>query len=64
MNKKITFISYQNESEFIITTPELEAQTLKEYFVNPSDRDIEDYERQEHFEEAITIEPSMKVRWG
>lgn len=61
---KITFITYSSEREIIVTNLKNEHKTIAQYFKNPDDRDIEDYDRKEHFEEAVTIEPKIYVRWG
>lgn len=59
-----TFITYSADDEIIVTTPELEEKTIEEYFWNPKNRDISEYDRVEHKGEAITVSPSVRVRWS
>lgn len=60
----ITYISYTSHDEIIITTPDREKATLEAYFTEKSGRDYEDYDRNEHREDAIAIIPQLRVRWG
>lgn len=63
-NMNTTFITYSADDEIIVTTPELEEKTIEEYFWNPKNRDISEYDRVEHKGEAITVSPSVRVRWS
>jgi hypothetical protein len=49
MSKHLNFISYVNETddEVIVTTPALEQEMIKEFFVDSDGRDLEDFERRE-----------------
>jgi hypothetical protein len=53
-------ITYSSRDEVIITTPEMEPQTLKEYFEESNGRNLEDYDRDIH-REAVQIEATLKL---
>jgi hypothetical protein len=61
----IKFIVYQSHwenSEVLVTTPELEKEFIKEWFGGGEFRDLGDYERTEHNETGILIRNnSLKV---
>jgi len=55
-----TFIVYQSFGEFpevLVTTPEMEAETIRQFFTE-SDRDIEDYDRTIHGDPCIPVRVS------
>ena len=54
------FIVYSGHSEVIVTTKKKEAQTLKEWFVE-SDRDIEDYDREECNDACVEVRAELRV---
>jgi len=54
----IKFIVYQSHwenSEVLVTTPELEKEFIEEWFGDGNDRYLEDYDRTEHNETGILI---------
>ncbi len=56
----IMLIVYEGQDEVIVTTDELEKQTLKEWFKD-GDRDLEDYDRIEIKDEAVAITATLHV---
>jgi hypothetical protein len=52
---KANFVLFYIDNEIIITTPEFEKETLKEYFFKGSGRNIDNYDREEKFEKAVNI---------
>jgi hypothetical protein len=55
-------IVYTSASEVIVTTRKNEKSTIKEWFGAGLGRDIEDYDREEIDEAAVSVSSSMKVR--
>lgn len=59
---KINFITYSNGGdEVIICTPQTEKETIKLYFTEGG-RDIEDYDREEIPDGAISTTVGVQVR--
>jgi len=54
------YIIYFGNDEVIVTTPENEAQTIKEWFIEGG-RDLEDYDRELRYDEAVTITTRLAV---
>lgn len=54
-----SLIIYLSDDETIVTTPSEEKATIKAFFVEGG-RDIEDYDRSEHYG-AASITPRLKV---
>lgn len=55
-----TFIVYESMTDFheiIVTTSEMEAETIRQFFTE-SDRDLEDYERSIHGDPCIPVRVS------
>lgn len=54
---KHKFIVYESMTDFheiIVTTAEMEAETIRQFFTE-SDRDLEDYDRTEHGDPCIPV---------
>lgn len=54
------FIVYVNDKEILVTTPELEAQMIEEWF-HINDRIIDEYDRATVADAAVVITSSMRL---
>jgi hypothetical protein len=50
----IVYQSFWDSPEVIVTTPEMEAETIRQFFTE-ADRDLEDYDRTEHCSPCIPV---------
>ena len=57
----MTYIVLTSNEEVIITTPEDEEQTVKEFFTEAG-RKVEDYNREVISDVAIRVLPSLRVK--
>jgi hypothetical protein len=55
---KTQFIVYVSNQEIIVTTPQLEKQTIELFFTDGG-RDIDNFDREEVQDEGIAIESSL-----
>ena len=53
-------IAYSCDEEVIVTTPEMEPQTVKEYFEESNGRNLEDYDRSV-FKEAVCVAAKLRI---
>jgi len=55
-------IVYTSDTEVIVTTKEQEAGAIREWFTE-GDRDIEAYDREEIFDFAVAVTPTLRVKY-
>ena len=53
--KFIVYQSFHDDSEVLVTIPELEKEFIEEWFGDGNDRYLPDYDRTEHNETGILI---------
>lgn len=60
--KKVNHIIYSGREETIVCTPENEKKMLKQYFKDGG-RDIDEYDRYESFDIAVSVEARTHLQW-